>query len=94
MEPYIINELNVQAEDGSLISIRVLDIDDSDEFKKAFIIYTLKDDNNNIFASILNENENSYSLETITDEREIEYIRARIETVMQEEQEGELYDIR
>ena len=64
------NILNVTAEDGSTISVRVLDIIDSAKFNKSFIIYTVNGDDSNIFASILNESESSYSLDLISDNEE------------------------
>ena len=78
------NILNVTAEDGSTISVRVLDIIDSARFNKSFIIYTVNGDDSNIFASILNEGESSYSLDLISDEEEINYINQEIDRVVEE----------
>lgn len=78
------NILNVTAEDGSTISVRVLDIIDSVKFNKSFIIYTVNGDDSNIFASILNESESSYSLDLISDEEEINYINQEIDRVVEE----------
>ena len=78
------NILNVTAEDGSTISVRVLDIIDSAKFNKSFIIYTVNGDDSNIFASILNESESSYSLDLISDEEEINYINQEIDRVVEE----------
>lgn len=78
------NILNVTAEDGSTISVRVLDIIDSAKFNKSFIIYTVNGDDSNIFASILNEGESSYSLDLISDEEEINYINQEIDRVVEE----------
>ena len=78
------NILNVTAEDGSTISVRVLDIIDSAKFNKSFIIYTVNGDDSNIFASILNESESSYSLDLISDEEEIKYINQEIDRVVEE----------
>lgn len=78
------NFLNVTAEDGSTISVRVLDIIDSAKFNKSFIIYTVNGDDSNIFASILNESESSYSLDLISDEEEINYINQEIDRVVEE----------
>ena len=61
------NKLKVTIEDGSEVTVNVLDIIDSLEFNKTFIIYTVNDNNENIFASILNETETTFSLDTITD---------------------------
>lgn len=78
------NILNVTAEDGSTISVRVLDIIDSAKFNKSFIIYTVNGDDSNIFASILNESESSYSLDLISDDEEINYINQEIDRVVEE----------
>lgn len=78
------NILNVTAEDGSTISVRVLDIIDSAKFNKSFIIYTVNGDDSNIFASILNESESSYSLDLISNEEEINYINQEIDRVVEE----------
>ena len=78
------NILNVTAEDGSTISVRVLDIIDSAKFNKSFIIYTVNGDDSNIFASILNESESSYSLDLISDEEEINYINQEIDRAVEE----------
>lgn len=78
------NILNVTAEDGSTISVRVLDIIDSAKYNKSFIIYTVNGDDSNIFASILNEGESSYSLDLISDEEEINYINQEIDRVVEE----------
>ena len=68
------NKLKVTIEDGSEVTVNVLDIIDSLEFNKTFIIYTVNDNNENIFASILNETETTFSLDTITDKREIIFL--------------------
>ena len=77
------NKLKVTIEDGSEVTVNVLDIIDSLEFNKTFIIYTVNDNNENIFASILNETETSFSLDTITDKREIDYINAQIDKAVE-----------
>ena len=77
-------KLKVTIEDGSEVTVNVLDIIDSIEFKKTFIIYTVNDNEESIFASILNESETSYSLDTITDEKEINYINSEIDRVVGE----------
>ncbi len=76
------NKLKVTIEDGSEVTVNVLDIIDSLEFNKTFIIYTVNDNNENIFASILNETETTFSLDTITDKREIDYINSEIDRVV------------
>ena len=76
------NKLKVTIEDGSEVTVNVLDIIDSLEFNKTFIIYTVNDNNENIFASILNETETTFSLDTITDKRAIDYINSEIDRVV------------
>ena len=78
------NILKVSVEDGSIVDVNVLDIIDSARFNKTFIIYTVNDNEESIFASILNESETSYSLDTITDEKEINYINSEIDRVVGE----------
>lgn len=78
------NILKVSAEDGSIVNVNVLDIVESARFNKTFVIYTVNDDKNNIFASILNEKEDSFSLDTISDQDEIDYINSEIDRVIEE----------
>lgn len=78
------NKLKVTIEDGSEVTVNVLDIIDSLEFNKTFMIYTVNDNDENIFASILNEKEDTFSLDTITDSKEIEYINSQIDRVVGE----------
>ena len=76
------NKLEVTIEDGTTVTVNVLDFVDSLEFGKTYIIYTVNDNNENIFASILNETETTFSLDTITDKREIDYINSEIDRVV------------
>ncbi len=82
------NKLKVTIEDGSEVTVNVLDIIDSLEFNKTFIIYTVNDNNENIFASILNETETTFSLDTITDKKEIDYINSEIDRVVESDYEN------
>lgn len=85
------NTLQITIEDGSKVTVHVLDIIESDEFNKDFIIYTVNDNSNTLFASILNEGEQTYSLDTITDQKELDYINKEIDRVVSElsEETGE-----
>lgn len=83
------NILKVTVEDGSVVNVNVLDIIDSARFNKTFVIYTVNDDKSNVFASILNEKEDSFSLDTINEKEELDYINTEIDRVV-EEVEGEL----
>ena len=76
------NKLKVTIEDGTIVDINVLDIVDSLEFNKTFIIYTVNNDEDTIFSSILNEDETSYSLDTITDQKELDFINNEIDRVV------------
>lgn len=86
MEEEFDNKLLVTIEDGTQIEISVLDIVESEEFDKEFVLYTLGTDNQTVYASILNESEDSYSLDTITDQREIDFINKEIDRVTDEEE--------
>ncbi len=86
MEEEFDNKLLVTIEDGSQVEISVLDIVESEEFDKEFVLYTLGTDNQTVYASILNESEDSYSLDTITDQREIDFINKEIDRVADEEE--------
>lgn len=83
------NILKVTVEDGSVVNVNVLDIIDSARFNKTFVIYTVNDDKSNVFASILNEKEDSFSFDTIKEKEELDYINTEIDRVV-EEVEGEL----
>ena len=83
------NILKVTVEDGSIVDVKVLDIIDSARFNKTFIIYTINGDESNVFASILNEKEESYSLDTIKEQDEIDYINEEIDRVVEEMKEEE-----
>lgn len=84
------NKLEVTIEDGTTVSVNVLDFVDSLEFGKTYIIYTVNDQSDTIFASILNETEDSYSLDTITDQKELDFINNEIDRVVSElNEEGE-----
>ncbi len=78
------NKLVVTAENGQDVTINVLDIIDSEEFDKTFMIYNIDGNNEAVFASILNEKEDTFSLDTITEQREIEFINHEIDRVIQE----------
>ena len=84
------NKLEVTIEDGTTVTVNVLDFVDSLEFGKTYIIYTVNDQSDTIFASILNETEDSYSLDTITDQKELDFINNEIDRVVSDlSEEGE-----
>jgi hypothetical protein len=79
MEEVFDNKLTLKNEYGADVSINVFDIVDSEEFDKTFILYTIHGgDENTVFASILNEKELEYSLDTIISPEEIDYINKEI----------------
>lgn len=85
MEEEFDNTLVVKIENGNEITIQVLDIVEENPFNKTFIIYNVPGDDS-VFASILNEGENDYSLDTIEDEMELDFINDLIkETVGESE---------
>lgn len=84
MEEVMENKLTVTAEDGTKVVINVLDIIDSYTYDKSFMIYTFDGEDKSIFASILNETDTSYSLDTITNQEEINYINSEIDRVSNE----------
>lgn len=76
------NKLKITIDTGEEVTIDVLDIIDSFAFNKTFIIYNLEGQKDSVYASILNEDDTSYSLDTITDPEEIEYINSEIDRVV------------
>lgn len=78
------NKLKVTIEDGTTVDVNVLDIVDSLEFNKTFIIYTINNEEDTIFSSILNETETTFSLDTITDQKEIDFINNEIDRAVSE----------
>lgn len=78
------NKLKVTIEDETIVDVNVLDIVDSLEFNKTFIIYTINNEEDTIFSSILNETETTFSLDTITDQKEIDFINNEIDRVVSE----------
>ena len=81
------NKLTIEIETGEKVKINVLDIIDSYAFNKSFIIYNFEGEEDEVYASILNEGETTCSLDTITDPEEIQYITSEIERVLAEKDE-------
>ena len=84
MEDVMENKLRITIEDGTQAVINVLDIIDSYVYDKTFMIYTFDDRNNTIFASVLNEDSTSYSLDAITNQEVIDYINSELDRVASE----------
>lgn len=89
MESEFDNKLTVSIEDGTNVTIKVLDIVESNVYNKTFIIYSLLGDDKTLFASILKEDENNFNLENITSKEEMNYIDSEISRVVNESSEEE-----
>lgn len=67
--------LNVINENGDKVTIDVIDIFSPEGEDKEYMLYSIGDD---IYASILIEDNNTFGLETIKDEKEMEIVKNRI----------------
>ncbi len=65
------------------ITISVLDIIDSLEFNKSFMVYNI-DGSDAVYASVLNESSATYSLDAITEQKEWDFINAQINKTVRE----------
>lgn len=68
-------KLNVVNENGEWLTIDVIDIFSPENTEKEYILYTIGDD---MYASILLEDDSTFALETIQDSREMELVKERI----------------
>lgn len=83
------NILTVNSENGKKIKLNVIDIIAIEELNKEYIIYTIEGDNSdNIYASILIEDETTYTIKTIENDEEWEIVQ-NIINEMSVNQEGE-----
>lgn len=83
------NILTVNSENGKKIKLNVIDIIAIEELNKEYIIYTIEGDNSdNIYASILIEDETAYTIKTIENDEEWEIVQ-NIINEMSVNQEGE-----
>lgn len=74
------NVLIVIGPSGNKIKLNVIDIVYVEEFKKEYIIYAIENDaENNVYASILNEDEKSYQIKTIENDDEWNFIQGIID---------------
>jgi hypothetical protein len=85
MNETIDNQLTVKAANGQDVTISVLDIIDSIEFNKSFMIYSV-DGDDGVFASVLDETDTTFALNAITDKMEWDYINAQIDMTLKEEE--------
>lgn len=89
MDDVLDSKLTIKNENGENVVINVFDIVDSDEFDKTFIIYSLENDSNTLYASILKEDDLSFSLNTIMEEKEINYVEELIKYFTEDDIEEE-----
>ena len=89
MDDVLDSKLTIKNENGEKVVINVFDIVDSDEFDKTFIIYSLENDSNTLYASVLKEDDLSFSLNTIMEEKEINYVEELIKYFTEDEIEEE-----
>lgn len=68
-------KLDVVNENGDRLTIDVIDIFSPKGEEKEYILYSIGDD---IYASILVEDEASFGLLTIENEKEMEFVKERI----------------
>lgn len=85
-------KLTVSLNENEVV-IDVIDIIESEEYNKEYVFYTIDGvETKEIFASILNEKDDSYSLDTIENEEEFDYVNKMIVNMsldLEEEPEGE-----
>ncbi len=84
-------KLNVKLNEKD-VTIDVLDIVQSEEYNKEYIVYTIDGmPEDQIFISILNETEETYTLDTIEDENEFNFVNELLlnQTLDFEEEESE-----
>lgn len=70
--------LIVTSENGEKIKLNVIDIIYIEELKKEYIVYTVGE-NDSVFASILNESEDSFEISTIKNNDEWEIVQGIID---------------
>lgn len=74
------NKLTVTMENGNAVEIEVIDIIESPEFNKQFIVYTFPSINDeNFYASILDETDTTFSLNAIETKEELDFVEKKIE---------------
>ena len=78
------NKLYITVEDGSTKVVNVLDIIDSYVFNKSYMIYNFDDEEGAVYASIIDESDNSFTLAPITSQEELNYIDSEIDRVANE----------
>ena len=66
---------------GTDIKIFVMDIIEKPEENKKYIIYSIEGNDDNIYASILDEKEDGYTLKYIEDKEEVDKLQKYIESL-------------
>lgn len=84
------NKLSVNTVNGGKIDIIVLDIVEGlyNNIAKKYIVYCLDNNSDDIMISILNETNDSFSLDTIDDNDEFQYIQ----NLLLEMSKGDVYE--
>lgn len=77
MEEEFDNKLVVKGQDGNDLTISVLDIIDSLEFNKSFMVYSIEGADS-VYASVVNETDTTYTLDAITEQKEWDFVNAKI----------------
>ena len=76
------NILKVKLNNSQELDIEVYDIVEVPEKNKKYIVYSVANsENDDVFISILNETENSFSLDTIEDDQELREIEQYLEEI-------------
>jgi len=83
MEEGFNNKLVIKGQDGNDMTISVLDIIDSLEFNKSFMVYYIEG-SDAVYASVLNESSATYSLDAITEQKEWDFINSQINKAVSE----------
>ncbi len=68
-------KLDVISETGDKLSIDVIDIFSKENDDKEYILYSIGDD---VYASILLEDDTTFELKTIEDENDMNFVKERI----------------
>ncbi len=72
-------ELTVTLNSGDEVTIYILDIIESEEFHKDYVLYLINLDEENIYASSVEEKDGKFELNAITEEKEMNFVQSKIE---------------
>jgi len=79
------NKLTVKFNDSD-VDINVIDIIDNLDNNKKYIVYNADGFDDDFYISILEEMEDSYTLQEITDENEFKMVEDYLESMLEEEE--------